>query len=164
VPRRLHRRDRPGCGARASPARAELARSKCLKDVTAVGENGSRRRRYRTLTKSADARRSVCPACRELITSGPWQIRSFRLPSVQPFSASSSAFLPVTRHGPICPTFVAARKTERGAPPPPGPFRQATTTGPCCGRRLVIELRYGTVGRRCAVFAKENIRKRNMRG
>jgi hypothetical protein len=66
--------------------------------------------------------------------------------------------LPVTRHAPICPTFVAARKTERGALSP-GSFRQATTTR----RRLVIELRYGVIGRRCAVFAKEDIRKRNTR-
>jgi hypothetical protein len=126
------------------PLRAEPARSKCHKDATAVGGNGSRRRCYRTLTKSADRRRSVCSACRELISRGPWQIRSFRSPSVQPVSASSSAFLPVMRHAPICPTFVAARKTERGAP--------------------IIELGYGAVGRRCAVFARADIRKRNIRG
>jgi hypothetical protein len=66
--------------------------------------------------------------------------------------------LPVTRHAPICPTFVAARKTERGALSR-GSFRQATTTG----GRLVIEVRYGAVGRRCAVFAKEDIRKGNRR-
>lgn len=87
------------------------------------------------LTKSADTRRSVCSACRELIPRGLWQIRSFRSPSVQPVSASSSAFLPVTRRAPICPTFVAARKTERGAAPSPGPFRPSRGI---CARRTEV--------------------------
>jgi len=144
-----------------------------------------RRWRYRTLTKSADRRRSVCSACRESISRWPWQIRSFRSPSVRPLSASSSAFLPVTRHAPICPTFGAARKTERGAAPSPGSFRRATETPPAHdgeeieiagadtqvaesgeeyapgGQRSLQATRHCTaVGRRCAVFANEDIRKK----
>jgi hypothetical protein len=54
--------------------------------------------------------------------------------------------LPVTRHAPICPTFVAARKTERGAAPSPGPFRQATTTGPSCYKHWKPIIRHDTRG------------------